>query len=183
MAQVVRRSGDEVTMEVTVRLSGSLLEMVEAILKATNALGRCATEEALGRFDADGSPIRVGETKLTARGRNPKEYQTPYGAVHVERYVYQTSRGGRIYCPLEHQARIVRGATPRFASQLSHKYAQLNVRAVQNGPRAESRPRGGELLHSERRRVGGHHRHGQGGDLGVRNAAARRAHRDCGDQP
>jgi len=32
---------------------------------------------------------------------------------------------------LEHQARIIRGATPRFASQLSHKYAQLNVRAVQ----------------------------------------------------
>ena len=25
----------------------------------------------------------------------------------------------------------MRGATPRFASQLSHKYAQLNVRAVQ----------------------------------------------------
>ncbi|MEA1053767.1 ISKra4 family transposase, partial [Lamprobacter modestohalophilus] len=48
-----------------------------------------------------------------------------------ERYVYQTSRGGRIYCPLEHQARIIRGATPRFASQLSHKYAQLNVSAVQ----------------------------------------------------
>jgi hypothetical protein len=45
--------------------------------------------------------------------------------------VYQTARGGRIYCPLEQQARIVRGATPRFASQLSHKYAQLNVRAVQ----------------------------------------------------
>jgi len=49
----------------------------------------------------------------------------------VERYVYQSSRGGRIYCPLEHQGRIIRGATPRFASQLRHKYAQLNVRAVQ----------------------------------------------------
>jgi len=47
------------------------------------------------------------------------------------RYVYQTSKGGRIYCPLEHQARIIRDATPRFASQLSHKYGQLNARAVQ----------------------------------------------------
>ena len=36
--------------------------------------------------------------------------------VEVERYVYQTSRGGRIYCPLEQQARIIRGATPLFAS-------------------------------------------------------------------
>jgi hypothetical protein len=131
MATVVRRSGEEVTVEVTVRLSGSLLEMEAAILEASNAVGRCATEEALQRFDTDGRAIRVGEIKLTARGRDPKEYQTPYGAVAVERYVYQSSRGGRIYCPLEHQARIVRGATPRFASQLSHKYAQLNARAVQ----------------------------------------------------
>jgi len=116
---------------VMVRLSGSLLDMEAAILEASNAVGRCATEEALGRFDTDGSPIRVGETKLTVRGRHPKVYQSPYGEVQLERFVYQTSRGGRIHCPLEHQARIVHGATPRFASQLSHKYAQLNVRAVQ----------------------------------------------------
>ncbi len=105
--------------------------MEGAIQEATNAVGRCVTEEALTRFDTDGSPMRVGDIKLTARGRDPKEYQTPYGPVQVARYVYQSSRGGRIYCPLEHQGRIVRGATPRFASQLSHKYAQLNVRAVQ----------------------------------------------------
>ena len=115
----------------TVPLRGSLLEMEGVILEATNSVGRCLTEEALQRFDTDGSPIRVGEVKLTARGRDPKEYQTPYGVVDVERYVYQTSRGGRIYCPLEQQARIIRGATPLFASQISHKYAQLNARAVQ----------------------------------------------------
>ncbi len=131
MAKVVRRIGDEVTVEVTVRLGGTLLEMEGAIQEASNAVGRCATEEALTRFDTDGSPIRVGAIKLTARGRDPKDYQTPYGVVRVERHVYQSSRGGRIYCPLEHQGRIIRGATPRFASQLSHKYAQLNVRAVQ----------------------------------------------------
>lgn len=131
MTQVIRHSGEEVTVEVTVRLDGSLLQMEGAIQEATNAVGRCVSEEALKRFDTDGQPIRVKDTKLTARGRDPKEYQTPYGAVRVERYVYQSSRGGRIYCPLEHDARIVRGATPRFASQLSHKYAQLNVRAVQ----------------------------------------------------
>ncbi len=131
MATVVKRSGEEVTVEVTVRLSGSLLEMEGAIQEATNAVGRCVTEEALKRFDTDGSAIRIGEIKLTARGRDPKVYQSPYGEVQVERYVYQSSRGGRIFCPLEHQGRIVRGATPRFASQISHKYAHLNVRAVQ----------------------------------------------------
>jgi hypothetical protein len=131
MATVVERTDERVTVQVSVALRGSLLEMEEAILEATNAVGCCATEEALKDFDTDGSPIRVGETKLTARGRHPKEYQTPYGVVEVERYVDQTSRGGRIFGPLEQQGRIVRGATPRFASQLSHKYAQLNVRAVQ----------------------------------------------------
>jgi hypothetical protein len=131
MAEVINRSGNEVTVSVTVRLTGSMLDMEAAIQEATHAVGCCVTAEARKRFDTDGSPIRIGALKLTARGRDPKPYQTPYGEVAVERYVYQTSRGGRIYCPLEHQARIVRGATPLFASQLSHKYAQLNARAVQ----------------------------------------------------
>ena len=131
MAEVINRSGNEVTVSVTVRLTGRMLDMEAAIQEATHAVGCCVTAEALKRFDTDGSPIRIGALKLTARGRDPKPYQTPYGEVAVERYVYQTSRGGRIYCPLEHQARIVRGATPLFASQLSHKYAQLNARAVQ----------------------------------------------------
>ena len=131
MVKVLSRSGDEVTVAVTVRLQGSMLDMEAAIREACNALGCCVTEEALKRFDTDGSPIRVGALKLTARGCDPKPYQTPYGVVEVERYVYQTSRGGRIYCPLEQQARIIRGATPLFASQISHKYAQLNARAVQ----------------------------------------------------
>jgi hypothetical protein len=61
MAKLVRRSGDEVTVEVTVRLSSSLLEMEAAIQEATNAVGCCLTEEALKRFDTDGSPMRVGE--------------------------------------------------------------------------------------------------------------------------
>ena len=34
------------------------------------------------------------------------------------------------YCPLEHNARIIRAATPRFAQQLTHKYANMNAPAV-----------------------------------------------------
>jgi hypothetical protein len=83
VVEVVSRAGNEVTVSVTVRLAGSLLEMEEAIQEATNAVGCCLTEEALGRFDSDGSPIRVGPLKLTVRGHDPKRYQTPYGAVEV----------------------------------------------------------------------------------------------------
>lgn len=61
------------------RLGGSLLEMEAAILEASNAVGRCVTEGAPKRFDTDGSPMRVGEIKLTARGRDPKEHQTRTG--------------------------------------------------------------------------------------------------------
>lgn len=74
MATVVRRSGEEITIEVSVRLHGSLQDMEQQIQQATNAVGCCATAEALQRFDADGSPIRVGDINLTARARDPKEY-------------------------------------------------------------------------------------------------------------
>lgn len=77
MAKVVRRTGTEVTVEVTVDLRGTLLEMEGAIQEASNAVGRCVTEEALTRFDTDGSPIRVGAMKLTARGRDPQDSQSP----------------------------------------------------------------------------------------------------------
>lgn len=103
------------TVEVAVRVNGGLLEMELAIQEATSAVGRCQTQQALKRFDPDGSRIRVGVIKLTARGRDPMEYQTPTGA-EVERDVYQSSRRGRIFCPLERQALTVRGATPLFTS-------------------------------------------------------------------
>ena len=61
---------------------------------------------ALKRFDTDGSPIVMGEIKWTKRSASAKKYQTPYGEVEIERNVYQTSKGGRIYCPLEAAARI-----------------------------------------------------------------------------
>lgn len=48
----------------------------------------------------------------------------------IQRYVYQTSKGGKTYCPLEQNARIIRGATPRFAKQISHKYSNMNAPSV-----------------------------------------------------
>jgi hypothetical protein len=42
----------------------------------------------------------------------------------VERHVYQTGEGGATFCPLERDARIILTATPRFAKQISFKYAE-----------------------------------------------------------
>jgi len=130
MAKIITRNGNELTIQVTIKLIGSLLEMENTILDSCNEIGCLATTEALQKFDTDGSPIKLGETKMTARGKDNKTYQTPYGSVQLERYVYQTSKGGRIYCPLEYNARIIQGATPKFAQQIAHKYANMNAPAV-----------------------------------------------------
>jgi hypothetical protein len=112
------------------KLSGSFMEMENTILDGCNEIGCLATTEALQKFDTDGSPIKLGDTKMTARAKDNKTYQTPYGSVQLGRYVYQTPKGGVIHCPLEHNARIIRGATPKFAQQISHKYANMNAPAV-----------------------------------------------------
>ncbi|MDM8547563.1 ISKra4 family transposase [Candidatus Venteria ishoeyi] len=132
MAKIVARKGNKLTMQVTVELTGSLMDMEDIILDACNDMGCLATEEALQKFDADGSPIMVGNTKMTSKGKNSQTYQTPYGSVLLKRYTYQTSKGGEIYCPLEEKARIIRGATPKFAKQISHKYSNMNAPAVRN---------------------------------------------------
>jgi len=130
MAEIIARNGNEITLQVTLKLSGSLLEMENIILDGCNELGCAATVEALKRFDTDGSAIKVGETKLTARSKDNQTYQSPYGSVKLERYVYQSSKGGKIFCPLEQNARIIRSATPKFAQQISHKYATMNAPSV-----------------------------------------------------
>lgn len=129
-ADIVAHEGTQFTFQVTVDLSGSLLQAEEAILDACNALGCRATQEALCRFDTDGRALVMGAVKWTAKCRDNKVYQTPFGPVPVQRYVYQTAQGGKTYCPLEAAARIIRGATPRFAKMITHKYACLNAPSV-----------------------------------------------------
>jgi hypothetical protein len=42
------------------------------------------------------------------------------------RHVYQKSTGGETFCPLEVSGRIVITSTPKFAQQISHKYAEMS---------------------------------------------------------
>ena len=122
-ASVISVERDVVTIEVKIKLSGSMMEMEDVILAASNEVGCLATNEALERFDADGSRIEFGGVKWFSKGKLAKWYQTPYGEVEVSRHVYQRSGGGKTFCPLERDARIVVTSTPRFAKMVSHKYA------------------------------------------------------------
>lgn len=130
MAEIIAYENEELTIQVKVKLTDSMFEMENAILDACNEIGCSATVEALKRFDTDGSPIKLGGIKMTSRLKDNKLYRTPYGNATLKRHVYQTSKGGKIYCPLDDKARIIRGSTPKFARQLSHKYSNLNATAV-----------------------------------------------------
>jgi hypothetical protein len=131
-ATIIARTDDAFTIQLEIPYRASMLEFEEVIQQRLNEAGVLATTEALQQFDADGSPIQVGDTKLTSKGQLKKEYQTPYGVAPVERHVYQSSRGGKTYCPLDRNARIVVSSTPKFAKMVSHKYAEFGSARVIN---------------------------------------------------
>ena len=102
-----------------------MLDFEQTIQERLNQAGVVATQEALQQFDTDGSPIIIGPVKFTTKGQLPKEYQTPSGVATVARHVYQSPQGGKTYCPLDRDARIVVSSTPRFAKMIAHKYAEF----------------------------------------------------------
>ena len=89
--EIISLKADVLTVQVEVKLSGSMMELERSIVEATNAVGTLATGEALHRFDTDGTPIEIGGEKWTSKGQLPKVYQTPYGELEVNRHVYQRS--------------------------------------------------------------------------------------------
>ena len=121
---------NEVAITVRFPLQGNMLEMENQILDAVNKVGAAATEHALKRFDADGRDIRVGDVKFYSRGQFNQKYESPYGPVEVKRFVYQTAKGGRSFVPLEERARLVRNATPRYAQQITSKFANGGAPSV-----------------------------------------------------
>jgi hypothetical protein len=124
-ATIVARSESSFTVQVEVPYTSSMLDFEQTIQERLNQAGVVATQEALQQFDTDGSPITVGSFKFTSKGQLPKDYQTPYGVATVARHVYQSSHGGKTYCPLDRDARIVTSSTPRFAKMIAHKYAEF----------------------------------------------------------
>src|SRR3954447_7549978 len=76
-AAIIARTDAAFTIRVEIPYGSSMLDCEEVIQQRLNEAGTLATAEALGRFDTDGSPIQVGDTKLTSMGKVLKEYQTP----------------------------------------------------------------------------------------------------------
>lgn len=126
--QLVSCVDNQLTLQVTFQLTGSMLEMERHIQEQINQIGIVSTKAALKKFDTSGEIMKIAGIKLTSKSMVCKEYQTPYGATKVERYVYQTSKGGETYCPLDEQAKIIVSSTPKLAQMLSHKYAIMSAK-------------------------------------------------------
>ena len=129
--QLLSIEGSQVKMEVTIELSRSMLTSEENIQHSLNEVGCMATVAALKYLDTDGSAIEIAGEVMRTKGEQPKAYQTPYGEAVVHRHVYQRSGGGKTYCPLEREARIIITSTPLFAKQVSSKLAYGSARDVQ----------------------------------------------------
>jgi hypothetical protein len=121
----------KIETEVTIPIKKGMLKAEDLIQLTVSDIGLMVTECTLCQFDTDGSPITVDGKKYTSKGQIPKAYQTPYGEVTVSRHVYQTNQGGITYCPLDDDARIITGSTPKLAKMVSSKYAESGSRQVQ----------------------------------------------------
>ena len=130
-AQLLSIEGSQVKIEVTIDLSRSMLTSEENIQHSLNEIGCIATVAALKYLDTDGSALEIAGEVMRTKGEQPKAYQTPYGEAVVHRHVYQRSGGGKTYCPLEPEARIIITSTPLFAKQISSKLAYGSARDVQ----------------------------------------------------
>ena len=138
-AQLLSIEGSRVKIEVTIDLSRSMLTSEENIQQTLNETGCIATKAALKYLDTDGSEINIAGEVMRTKGEQPKAYQTPYGEVVVERHVYQRSGGGKTYCPLEREARIIITSTPLFAKQVESILAYGSAPDVQRDLRENHR--------------------------------------------
>ena len=131
-ATIISSKENETQILVTVQHGQSMLAFEEQLQKELNLTGQLATACQLERFDTDGAPILQGAVKFTSKKKKePKVYESPWGQVRIERYVYQSSQGGKIFCPLDQNARIVVNSTPAFARMASWKYAHMAAPRVE----------------------------------------------------
>ena len=153
-AQLLSIEGSRVKIEVTIDLSRSMLTSEENIQQTLNETGCMATEAALKYLDTDGSQINIAGEVMRTKGEQPKAYQTPYGEVVVLRHVYQRSGGGKTYCPLEREARIIITSTPLFAKQVSSKLAYGERTRCATRSSGKPSPSSGSVLYPASQRSG-----------------------------
>lgn len=131
-ADILSSEPKETQIIITVSHGNSMLDFEDNLQNSLNQAGTLAVKSQLTYMDTDGSPIKVGGLVMTCKSKKePKVYESPWGAVNVPRYVYQSSQGGETFCPLDQNARIIVNSTPAFARMVSWKYAHMAAPKVE----------------------------------------------------
>ena len=131
-ASIISTQSEETQILITIQHGQSMLEFEESLQSELNAAGTLAMGQQLEYMDTDGSPITIGSVCMSCkRKKEPKVYETQWGAVKVARNVYQSNKGGGTFCPLDQNARIIVNSTPAFARMVSWKYAQMAAPQVE----------------------------------------------------
>ncbi|MBM7073172.1 ISKra4 family transposase, partial [Shewanella sp. 202IG2-18] len=100
-AQIISSSSQETQILLTIKHGHSMLEFEDTLQTELNSVGMLAESKQLEYLDSDGTPIFMGSIKMTSkRKKEPKVYETPWGAVKIPRFVYQSSQGGSTFSPL-----------------------------------------------------------------------------------
>ena len=68
-AELISKNGNEVTVQLTVKLTGAMLNDEQALQQSLNEAGQVAMKPMLEQFDTNGEPIRVNGVKHTVRDR------------------------------------------------------------------------------------------------------------------
>ncbi|MCU7811346.1 MAG: ISKra4 family transposase [Candidatus Thiodiazotropha sp. (ex Notomyrtea botanica)] len=115
-----------------------MLASEDSLQQALNEAGKLGTAEILDLYDdiPGQAAIVVNGRKLSYKHQVAKCYETPYGAVSVERAVYQGSGGGVTLSPLDLSAGIIGSATPKLAKMVAWKYSKMAAPAVEEDLKA-----------------------------------------------
>ena len=128
--KLIEQKNNKVTIQLTIELTKQMLADEQALQQSLNEAGQAIMVPMIKQFDTKGEPIRVNGIKHTVKNYAPQIYETPYGPVQVERYTYQTAKGGRAYVPLENDSRMALNSTPKYSQIVSGKYARLGADAI-----------------------------------------------------
>ena len=127
MTASILSSNDRVT-EIVIKIEHdrSMIDFENQLQKALNEAGQLGVQKELEWLDTDGSPIMLGDIRFSSKSKKElKVYESPWGAVKVKRFVYQSNKGGAIFCPLDQTARIIVNSTPRHAKMVSWKFSHM----------------------------------------------------------
>ena len=73
-AKIISTTEKTFTVQVTVSYNGNMLNAEEELQACLNEAGALSTIELLEYFDTDGSPISIGGTHFTTKGKAEKDY-------------------------------------------------------------------------------------------------------------